>query len=45
MVLGILVENGKVVGVKIFLGIKVKGKLVVLINGIFLNGLIYIGDK
>lgn len=45
MVSGILVEHGKVVGVKTSLGIEVKGKSVVLTNGTFLNGLIHIGDK
>lgn len=45
MVLGLLVENGKVVGVKTSLGIEVKAKSVVLTNGTFLNGLIHIGDK
>jgi len=41
----IVVENGKVVGVKTGLGIIVKAKSVVLTNGTFLNGLIHIGDK
>ena len=45
MVAGLLVENGKVVGVKTSLGVKVRGKSVVLTNGTFLNGLIHIGDK
>ena len=45
MVSGLLVENGKVVGVKTSLGIEVKAKSVVLTNGTFLNGLIHIGDK
>lgn len=45
MVSGLLVEKGKVVGVKTSLGIKVKAKSVVLTNGTFLNGLIHIGDK
>ena len=45
MVSGILVENGKVIGVKTSLGIEVKGKSVVLTTGTFLNGLIHIGDK
>jgi tRNA uridine 5-carboxymethylaminomethyl modification enzyme len=45
MVSSLIVENDKVVGVKTSLGIKVKGKTVVLTNGTFLNGLIHIGDK
>ena len=45
MVAGIVVENGKIVGVRTSLGLTVKGKSVVLTNGTFLNGLIHIGDK
>jgi len=45
MVNGLLVENGKVYGVKTSLGIEVRGKAVVLTNGTFLNGLIHIGEK
>ncbi|WP_424492805.1 tRNA uridine-5-carboxymethylaminomethyl(34) synthesis enzyme MnmG [Salinimicrobium sp. GXAS 041] len=45
MVSGLLIENGKIVGVKTSLGIEVKAKSVVLTNGTFLNGLIHIGDK
>jgi tRNA uridine 5-carboxymethylaminomethyl modification enzyme len=45
MVSGLLIENHKVVGVITSLGVKVKGKSVVLTNGTFLNGLIHIGDK
>jgi tRNA uridine 5-carboxymethylaminomethyl modification enzyme len=45
MVSGLLIQNGKVCGVKTSLGIKIKSKTVVLTNGTFLNGLIHIGDK
>lgn len=45
MVSGLIVENGKVKGVKTSLGIEVKAKTVILTNGTFLNGLIHIGDK
>jgi len=45
MVAGIVVENGKITGVKTSLGLTVRGKSVVLTNGTFLNGLIHIGDK
>ena len=45
MVSGLLIEGGRVVGVRTSLGIDVKGKAVVLTNGTFLNGLIHIGEK
>lgn len=45
MVSGLIVENGKVVGVKTSLGISIRSKSVVLTNGTFLNGLIHIGEK
>jgi len=45
MVSGLLVENGKVIGVKTSLGLEIKGSAVVLTNGTFLNGLIHIGEK
>lgn len=45
MVSGLIIENGKVAGVKTSLGLKIRGKSVVLTNGTFLNGLIHIGDK
>ncbi|RAJ17877.1 tRNA uridine-5-carboxymethylaminomethyl(34) synthesis enzyme MnmG [Olleya aquimaris] len=45
MVSGLIVEQGKVTGVKTSLGVTVKAKTVVLTNGTFLNGLIHIGDK
>lgn len=45
MVGGIIVENGKIKGVKTSLGLSVRAKTVVLTNGTFLNGLIHIGDK
>jgi tRNA uridine 5-carboxymethylaminomethyl modification enzyme len=45
MVSGLIVEKGKVTGVKTSLGIEVKAKTVVLTNGTFLNGLIHIGEK
>ena len=45
MVNGLLVENGKVTGVKTSLGLEIKAKSVVLTNGTFLNGLIHIGEK
>tara|TARA_R110000868_G_scaffold173829_2_gene410228 strand:+ start:16775 stop:18646 length:1872 start_codon:yes stop_codon:yes gene_type:complete len=45
MVSGLLIEKGKVIGVKTSLGVEIKSKTVVLTNGTFLNGLIHIGDK
>lgn len=45
MVKSLIIENHKVVGVITSLGIKIRGKSVVLTNGTFLNGLIHVGDK
>jgi tRNA uridine 5-carboxymethylaminomethyl modification enzyme len=45
MVRGLLVEKGKVVGVRTSLGLDIRAKAVVLTNGTFLNGLIHIGEK
>jgi tRNA uridine 5-carboxymethylaminomethyl modification enzyme len=45
MVTGILVEDGRCVGIKTTLGIEFRAKAVVLTNGTFLNGLIHIGEK
>ena len=45
MVKHLVVENGKLVGVKTGMGITVKAKAVVLTNGTFLNGLIHLGEK
>jgi len=44
-VVGVIIENGKVAGVKTSLGLDIKSKSVVLTNGTFLNGLIHVGDK
>lgn len=45
MVNGLVVEKGKVAGVRTSLGLTIRAKSVVLTNGTFLNGLIHIGDK
>lgn len=45
MVRELLVENGRVVGVKTGMGLEIKAKSVVLTNGTFLNGIIHIGEK
>ena len=39
MVKGLLVKDGKVIGVKTSLGLEIKSKAVVLTNGTFLNGI------
>lgn len=45
MVKGLIINKGKIEGIKTSLGIEIKAKTVVLTNGTFLNGLIHIGDK
>jgi tRNA uridine 5-carboxymethylaminomethyl modification enzyme len=45
MVSSLLVEKGKLVGVKTSIGLEIKAKAVILTNGTFLNGLIHIGEK
>jgi tRNA uridine 5-carboxymethylaminomethyl modification enzyme len=45
MVSSLLVENGRVCGIKTGMGLEIRGKSVVLTNGTFLNGLIHIGEK
>ena len=45
MVKGLIIEDGKIKGIKTSLGIEIKAKSVVLTNGTFLNGLIHIGEK
>ena len=45
MATGIVVKDGRVVGVRTALGIEIKSKAVVLTNGTFLNGKIHIGEK
>ncbi len=45
MVAGLLVKDGKAVGVRTSMGIEIEGKSVVLTNGTFLNGIIHIGEK
>ena len=44
-VIGLLIENTKVVGVKTIMDIEIKAKTVILTNGTFLNGIIHIGEK
>ncbi len=45
MIRGLIVKNGKVIGVRTALGIEIHAKAIVLTNGTFLNGLIHIGEK
>jgi len=45
MIVGLLVENGVIKGVRTSLGLEIKAKNVILTNGTFLNGLIHIGEK
>ncbi|WP_103327809.1 tRNA uridine-5-carboxymethylaminomethyl(34) synthesis enzyme MnmG [Bacteroidetes bacterium endosymbiont of Geopemphigus sp.] len=44
-VIELLTHNGYVRGVKTALGVEIKSRAVILTNGTFLNGLIYIGEK
>jgi len=45
MVNGLIVEGGKVVGVKTGMGQEIRAKSVILTNGTFLNGKIHLGEK
>lgn len=45
MVIGLIVEGKKVVGVKTSMGQKIRSKAIILTNGTFLNGIIHIGTK
>ncbi|HXH19030.1 MAG TPA: tRNA uridine-5-carboxymethylaminomethyl(34) synthesis enzyme MnmG [Chitinophagales bacterium] len=45
MVMELIVEKGRAVGVKTGMGMEIRGKAVVLTNGTFLNGIIHIGEK
>lgn len=45
MVKGLIIENGKIKGIRTSLGVEITAKTVVLTNGTFLNGLIHIGEK
>ncbi|WP_338841673.1 tRNA uridine-5-carboxymethylaminomethyl(34) synthesis enzyme MnmG [Flavobacterium ginsenosidimutans] len=45
MVKGLIIEDGKIKGIRTSLGVEIRSKSVVLTNGTFLNGLIHIGEK
>lgn len=44
-VVGIIVEEGRVAGVRTALGVEFRSRAVVLTNGTFLNGLMHVGRK
>lgn len=45
MVNGLIIEDGVLKGVTTQMGMKIRGRAVVLTNGTFLNGLIHLGEK
>ncbi|NNF22301.1 MAG: tRNA uridine-5-carboxymethylaminomethyl(34) synthesis enzyme MnmG [Saprospiraceae bacterium] len=45
MVKGIIVKDGRCIGVRTGMGLEIMSKAVVLTNGTFLNGIIHIGEK
>ena len=45
MVVGIVVKDGRVTGVRTSMGLEIESKTVILTSGTFLNGLIHIGEK
>lgn len=45
MVMGLLIKNKKVVGIKTGLGHEIFSNAVILTNGTFLNGIVHIGEK
>lgn len=45
MIVGIIVKDGRAVGVRTGLGLEIPAKSVILTNGTFLNGIIHIGEK
>ncbi|MCH2022332.1 MAG: tRNA uridine-5-carboxymethylaminomethyl(34) synthesis enzyme MnmG [Saprospiraceae bacterium] len=45
MVVGLIVKNGVIKGVRTSLGLEINSKTVILTNGTFLNGVIHIGER
>jgi tRNA uridine 5-carboxymethylaminomethyl modification enzyme len=45
MISGLIVKDGRAVGVRTAIGVEISAKSVVLTNGTFLNGVIHIGEK
>ena len=45
MVIGMIIEEGRVAGVKTSMGLEIKSRSVILTSGTFMNGVIHIGEK
>ena len=45
IVVEVIIENNKAIGVKTAMGVSIKAKSVILNSGTFLNGIIHIGEK
>jgi tRNA uridine 5-carboxymethylaminomethyl modification enzyme len=45
MVKGLIIKDGRCVGIATGIGLEIRAKSVILTNGTFLNGLIHIGEK
>lgn len=45
MVSGLLIQEGRIAGIRTSLGLQIESKAVILTNGTFLNGKIHIGNK
>lgn len=45
MITGVIVKDGRCMGVHTGLGLEIRSKSVILTNGTFLNGIIHIGEK
>lgn len=45
MVVGLITDNNKAIGIITSLGLKIYAKTIILTNGTFLNGLIHVGEK
>ena len=45
MVVGLIINDNKIAGVKTAMGLEIRSKAVILTNGTFLNGIIHIGQK
>ncbi len=45
MAVGLIIRDRRVKGIRTGMGLEIRSKAVILTNGTFLNGIIYIGDK
>jgi len=45
MVSGLIIKDGRAVGVRTGMGLEIRGKSIILTNGTFLNGIIHVGEK